>query len=133
MSISFEKALGIREHSMRLRVERAEVLSSNLANVDTPNFKAKDIDFQTELATRLSPPVSKRLRSTHAGHIGQSSMGPSISEQLYRTPSQPAIDGNTVEEHVEHAEFMQNSQEFQIAFTLLNGSFKGLKKAIRGE
>jgi flagellar basal-body rod protein FlgB len=54
-------------------------------------------------------------------------------EKKYRVPSQPSIDGNSVEEHVEHAEFMKNSLDFQVAFTLLNSSFKGLSKALRGE
>ena len=62
--------------------------------------------------------------------IGNTPGGAPLS---YRTPSQPSIDGNTVDEHIEHAEFMENSLEFQTAFTLLNSRFKGLISAIRGE
>lgn len=133
MAISFDRALGIREQAMKLRVERASILSSNLANTDTPNFKARDIDFFGELQSRMSTGSLNTMRTTHEGHRALDASGSHSSERLYRTPSQPSIDGNSVEEHVEHAEFMKNNLEFQVAFTLLNSSFKGLTKAIRGE
>ncbi len=133
MSISFENALGGREQAMRLRADRANVLSSNLANIDTPNYKARDIDFYSELKARMSEGSSTRIMSTHANHIDVSPTSSSALEKKYRVPSQPSIDGNSVEEHVEHAEFMKNSLDFQVAFTLLNGSFKGISKALRGE
>ncbi len=133
MAISFENAIGMREQAMRLRADRASVLASNLANADTPGFKARDIDFQAELKARTTDSGSQTLRSTHSGHIGVADLGLEGSERLYRIPSQPSIDGNSVEEHVEHSEFMKNSLEFQVAFQLLNSGFKGLSKAVRGE
>lgn len=131
MAISFDKALGLREHALQLRVQRAGVLSSNIANIDTPNFKARDIDFQSELSARTSLSATS-AKATSQGHMQLKDFGED-SSQVYRIPSQPSIDGNTVEEHVEHAEFMKNSLEFQVAFQLLNSSFKGLRKAVRGE
>ena len=137
MALTFENALGIREDAMRLRVERANVLSTNLANVDTPNFKARDIDFHAELTSRLGENDGDvrmaRIQTTHQGHLDISANELGDTNRLYRTPHQMSIDGNSVEEHVEHAEFMKNSMEFQLSFVLLNGSFKGLQKAIRGE
>lgn len=133
MAINFESALGMREHSMRIRAERANVLSSNLANVDTPNYKARDLDFQSALKDRMNQSGGKSLSTSHSGHMSLQMAGGGSTDRLYRTPSQPSIDGNSVEEHVEHAEFMKNSLEFQVSFTLLNSSFKGLQKAIRGE
>lgn len=133
MSISFENALGIREQAMRLRADRANILSSNLANVDTPNYKARDIDFQAVLKARMDGGADSRMYATHSNHIALSTPGYAGLEKKYRVPSQPSIDGNSVEEHVEHAEFMKNSLDFQVAFTLLNSSFKGLSKALRGE
>lgn len=132
MSISFENALGYREHAFRLRADRAAVLSSNLANVDTPNFKARDIDFKQAYQERLGDKSTVRIRSTREGHVGFD-MASAQAERLYRIPTQPSIDGNSVEEHIEHAEFMKNSLEFQAAFTILNSGFKGLQKAIKGE
>ena len=134
MGISFDNALGIYESALRIRGQRASLLSSNLANVDTPNYKAQDIDFQQALKNSMtksgdSPPI----KATQNGHMGFNSAEAAMAERFYRTPTQPAIDGNTVEEHVEHAEFMKNSLEFQASFTMLNSRFKGLTKAIKGE
>ena len=47
MSISFDKALGIHEKALGFRAQRAEVLANNIANADTPNYKARDLDFQS--------------------------------------------------------------------------------------
>ncbi|WP_370978945.1 flagellar basal body rod protein FlgB [Agaribacterium sp. ZY112] len=133
MAINFDSALGVKEHAMRLRAHRADVLSSNLANVNTPNYKARDIDFTAELKAQMDGGVSRHLSTRHQGHINLADTQAGAYEKLYRVPHQQSIDGNTVEEHVEHGEFMRNSLEFQVGFTLLNSSFKGLSKALRGE
>lgn len=132
MAISFQNAIGMREHAFTLRAERASVLSSNLANVDTPNYKARDIDFQSELKRRMGGSDIQHGRMTHSAHMSLDG-GASDTDQMYRIPSQPSIDGNSVEAHVEHAEFMKNSLEFQVAFTLLNSGFKGMTKALTGQ
>lgn len=137
MAISFHNALGMREAALTVRAERASVLASNLANADTPNYKAKDIDFSQALNAKMAAGGHSGLHVTSARHMnlnGGNTVGTSnASEQMYRTPGQPSIDGNSVEEQVEHAEFMKNSLEFQTAFTLLNSSFAGLRKAIKGD
>lgn len=132
MAISFQKAVGLPEAALRLRAERASVLSSNLANSDTPNYKARDLDFQKALKSQLEGSDSS-MKKTHAGHLDVSNGVRANEDYSYRIPQQPSIDGNTVEENVEHAEFTRNNLEFQAAFTFLNGNFKGLQKAIRGE
>lgn len=137
MAMSFDKALGLHEAVLKLRVERASVLSSNLANVDTPNYKARDLDFHAVLNQQLHTQELNnqqgRMISTNEGHQGNGGVGRPESDFFYRTPSQPSVDGNTVDESIEHAEYSKNSMEFQIAFTLLNSKFKGLSKAIKGE
>ncbi len=133
MAISFDKALGMQEAALKLRVERAGVLSSNLANTDTPNYKARDINFQEALSSQMDGNSIGRMRATNSGHIDHSSGGRPDHEFYYRTPTQPSIDGNTVEENTEHAEFMKNNMEFQAAFTFLNSRFKGMTKAITGQ
>ncbi len=133
MAITFDKAFGLQESALRLRVERAGVLSSNLANADTPGYKARDINFHEALASQMSGQQTGRMAATRGGHIDQSSGMRPEHEFYYRMPTQPSIDGNTVEENTEHAEFMKNSLEFQSAFTFLNSRIKGLQKAIRGE
>ncbi len=134
MTISFENALGTYEVALKLRSDRASVLSSNLANADTPNYKARDFNFHQALKSQTDNMSDRvNLTKTSNGHMNFSSAERGLADRLYRIPNQPAIDGNTVEEQVEHAEFMKNSLEFQTAFTMLNGRFKGLTKAITGE
>lgn len=134
MSINFKNALGSFEAALKLRTQRAEILSSNLANADTPNFKARDFDFSKALAAQISAGTpNDRVHATHGAHLPGGASGQAGIDLQYRTPTQPSVDGNTVDEHIEHAEFMSNSLEFQVAFTLLNSRFKGLTSAIKGE
>ena len=131
MAISFESALGDHEKALRLRTLRAATLANNLANSDTPNFKAKDLDFKKMLDQEISNSAS--LTRTDPQHL-QGEIEPSPSDELlYRIPQQPSIDGNTVEDQVENAEYMKNALAFQASFEFLNDEFKGLQSAIRGE
>ncbi|MBX2808014.1 MAG: flagellar basal body rod protein FlgB [Cellvibrionaceae bacterium] len=133
MAISFSKALGLHEQALQVRTHRGAVLANNLANADTPGFKARDIDFKAVLRgqSALSAVATPMTLSNKKHFAGQSLS--SDNHHLYRIPQQPSIDGNTVEEQVEHAAYMENSLAFQASFTLLNSKFKGLMNAIRGE
>ncbi|MDX6020088.1 flagellar basal body rod protein FlgB [Scandinavium sp. V105_16] len=116
MSITFDKALGVHPQAVALRLSRAELLSANLANVDTPNFQAKDIDFAAEM--------QRSQRDFFPG---------SAPQEMYRVPYQPSSDGNTVALDVEQAEFSKNVQDFQMSLAFLNMKFTGLKKVIEGK
>lgn len=100
MSINFDKALGSAERALRFRSQRAEVLSNNIANADTPNFKARDLDFSAVLASQtkggLATPFS--LKTTNPKHIAVNELVSDIhgGALLYSTPNQPSIDQNTV-------------------------------------
>jgi len=134
MAISFDKALGIHEDAMHFRGHRAAVLANNLANADTPNYKARDVDFQSALADKMNPKHKTiDLQTTHQSHREAKGLEMGDGGLMYRTPQQPSIDGNTVEEQVEHAQYMENSLAFQASFTFLNGRFKGLMGAIKGD
>ncbi len=133
MPISFERAFSIHDDALALRGRRSSILASNIANVDTPDYKARDIDFGAMLkraAATTSPPVS--LAKTHRGHI---SARPDIgaTELKYRNPLHPSLDGNTVDAHVEQAKFAENAMLYQTSFTFLNGKVNGLMKALKGE
>jgi flagellar basal-body rod protein FlgB len=141
MAISFKSALGIHEQALYLRADRAEVLANNLANADTPNFKARDIDFAAQLqraAEALQQPANANVfsadqpRRTDPRHLGLTAADGS-GELLYRVPDQPSIDGNTVEENQEMARFAKNGMDFQASLYFLNAKFRGLQTAIRGE
>ncbi|MBF6040781.1 MULTISPECIES: flagellar basal body rod protein FlgB [Pseudomonas] len=137
MSINFEKALGPAARALIYRSQRAEILSNNIANADTPNFKARDLDFSTVLAsqTKETPATPFSLKTTNVKHItGQESASDIYGGALlYGTPAQPAIDQNTVDQQVEIAKYTENGIRFDAAFTRLNGAFKGLLKALRGD
>ena len=140
MAISFEQALGIHEQALKVRTSRARLIANNLANADTPNFKARDIDFKHILnQAEANNSRELTLHRTNRRHQidlmtnGTVKLGDGMVDLLYRTPAQASIDGNTVDEHIEHSEFMANALAFQASFTLLNKKFMGLRSAIRGE
>lgn len=134
MAISFDQATGFFEKTLNLRAQRAEVLANNLANADTPHYKARDLDFKSLLDKQLGAESSRHvgMAKTRDNHL-QGNVSVAEGELMYRTPQQPSVDGNTVEEQVEHSHYMQNSLAFQASFTMLNGRFKGLMSAIKGE
>lgn len=130
MPISFDQALGVHEQALRLRAKRADVLAANLANADTPHYKARDFDFNRALqSARQSQGVA--LKTTHANHLPAD--GNSSAEVLYRVPNQPSLDGNTVDSQTEQAAFAQNALEYQASLNFLSARFKSLRAAIRGE
>ena len=132
MSINFDSALGIHADALRVRSQRAELLASNLANTDTPNYKARDIDFQSAMKMAESG-QSSSMQTTNSKHI-QSSGGQFSSPAVqFRTTMQDSLDGNTVDEQIEQAQFMQNSVQYQASLNFLGGKFKSLLTAIRGE
>jgi flagellar basal-body rod protein FlgB len=120
MSIRIEDAIGIHSRALELRVQRSEILASNLANEDTPGFQARDFDFSGEM---------QRLDSAISGGAFGAAQTPELQ---YRIPTQPSLDGNTVELSMEQAEFSKNAMDFQTSLTFLNSKFRGLKQAIEG-
>lgn len=135
MSISFDRALGIHQQALGFRAQRAEVLANNIANADTPNYKARDLDFASVLAAQTAKdkvgPVS--LARTNTQHIPAEGVSGGEPGLVYRTPLHASIDQNTVDLQIEQANYAENSVQFQASFTFLNSKFKGLVNALRGE
>jgi flagellar basal-body rod protein FlgB len=126
-----DNLFGIHATALKLRAHRAELLAANIANADTPNFKARDIDFRQTL--KLAATNSGEMVTTNARHInsaGHSKMG---AEIMYRTPTQASLDGNTVDLQTERSAFLENSMMYQASLRFLNGRISGLMTAIRGE
>ncbi|MDX5327634.1 MAG: flagellar basal body rod protein FlgB [Marinobacter sp.] len=132
MAITFDKALGIHEHALQARVQRAEVLANNLANADTTGYKARDIDFRAMMQKAQESVSGLQMATTHQGHMDTSSPG-SDGELLYRNPHQPSVDGNTVDAQEEQSRFMRNAMDYQASFQFLSSRFSGLTKALKGE
>ncbi len=131
MAISFDKALGIHQYSVGVRERRAEVLASNIANADTPGYKAKDLSFEKALKNARHG-QSFNLSKTSERHI-PGSLNIS-SDVLFRIPNQPDTgDGNTVDVQTERAGYMQNSMEYQASLTFLSSKIQTMRKAIKGE
>ncbi len=132
MPFSFDSYLSVHEPALHLRAKRAQVLASNLANVDTPNYKARDIDFQAALKTVRGGQTAGMLRGTHANHIQPQSF---ISgyELQYRNPYQASLDGNTVEHQVEMAAYSDNAMRYLANLRFLSGKFNTLRTAIKGQ
>ena len=131
MAISFDKALGVQPHAMLIRSRRAEMLATNIANADTPGYKAKDIDFASALKTAKSNQLSgNTMVRTNEKHIAGGTRSVA-SNELFRTPNQTDTgDGNSVDIQVERNLYTQNAMEYQASVQFLNGKFKGLKKAL---
>ncbi|KKA44461.1 MULTISPECIES: flagellar basal body rod protein FlgB [Salinivibrio] len=131
MAITFDNALGVHQHTVGVRGKRAETLSSNIANANTPGYKAQDIDFQRALKAATSE-ASIGLSRTNERHIAASSQV--MGEKKYRIPTQPDTgDGNTVDAQLEKNLFMQNALEYQASLDFLGSKFKNMKKALNGK
>ena len=131
MSLTIDSALGIHPEALKVRARRTEVLASNMANADTPGFKARDIDFKAALSQaqhQMHQPTQ-----TRAGHLPGTSAGMPGGESLYRIPLQPSLDGNTVDIQTEQAAFAENAVQYQASLRFLTGKFQGLQRAIKGE
>ena len=135
MSISFESALGIHDKALSFRAQRAEVLANNMANADTPNFKARDLDFASVLAEQSAKSAGGefQLNRSNSRHIDAQGLVSADAALRYRMPAEPSLDQNTVDLQKEQSSYAENSVQFQASFTLLNSKFKGLISALRGE
>lgn len=130
MAISFDNALGIHQHTVGVRERNSEVIASNIAQANTPGFKAKGMDFKKALQAASSG-ASISLSRTDGRHIPASKVV--AGEMLYRTPTQPDTgDGNTVDVDLERNLFMQNQLRHQASLDFLGSKFKNLTKAITG-
>jgi len=134
MALSLDTVFGVHEQALKLRAKRTELIASNLANADTPGYKARDIDFQAALKQAASGSDLGNMKTTHSNHISTSMAGEGALAELikYRVPQQPALDGNTVETHVEQAAFAKNAIEYQATLKFLEGRSKGILSAIKG-
>ncbi|WP_421133854.1 flagellar basal body rod protein FlgB [Alteromonas sp. A079] len=138
MAINLDKLVGFHQNALTIRTERMEVISGNLANANTPGYKAKDINFNKamEAAMRNSGGTPKttdgHLNRTHEKHLkGSSTSVASNFDLQYRIPTQPDTgDGNTVEVQSERNQFLDNGLRYQASLAFLNGKIKGMKKAL---
>ena len=125
-----DKIFGVHSQALRVRARRAEVLAANMANADTPGYKARDIDFKQVLQRQTGPTV--RLAATRPGHIQPAADTVPAAQLKYRVPQQAAMDGNTVELEAEQAQFSTNAMQYQATLRFLDGKIQGLLTALKG-
>jgi flagellar basal-body rod protein FlgB len=130
--------LRFNETALSLRSQRQEVLASNIANADTPNYKARDIDFTNALQGALSRATQPQgpLKTTAPAHIAEGPLDgktlPDGTPVLYRNVVQGAVDGNTVDMDTERTQFADNALRYEAGITMINHQIHNLLAAIQG-
>ncbi|NOG32736.1 flagellar basal body rod protein FlgB [Halomonas sp. TBZ9] len=138
-----ESAFNYHQQALGLRHARHEVLAANIANADTPNYKARDIDFSSELKRAVDSGVQASqgqgglaLALTSQRHLpgqGPAMSGANNLDLLYRVPDQPSLDGNTVDMDEERTQFADNAVRYRVALSMMNSRIQGLKNAMQPE
>lgn len=129
-----DQYLSFHEAVLSVRGQRQQMLASNIANADTPNYKARDIDFSAAMSHALnrSAGVSKELSKTTSSHLNaQGAVDGTAS--LYRPNVQGSVDGNTVDMDVERNQFTDNALRYEASLTILNMQIRGILSAIQGQ
>ena len=118
--------------ALSLRQQRQEVLAANIANADTPHYKARDFDFNKALqdamgnGNNLNLPATE-LKLTSARHIPGQAETQATAELLYRQPFQPSLDGNTVDMDVERVQFADNTARYQADLSIISSRLRSLR------
>lgn len=130
-----DEMLNFHAQALRVRDQRQQVLASNIANADTPHYKARDLDFKAALQGALSGSPAAggvTLATTAPGHLTAPPGPAADSGLLYRTPAQGSVDGNTVDVDAERAAFAENAVHYEFNLTRLSQQIKGLLAVIQG-
>lgn len=127
--------LNFHAQALKVRDQRQQVLASNIANADTPHYKARDLDFKATLQGALKGAGSSggvTVATTAPGHLPGTPGVAADAGLLYRTPAQGSVDGNTVDMDAERAAFADNTVHYEFNLTRLSQQIKGLLAVIQG-
>ncbi len=124
------RIFGVHEPALQARARRLEVLAQNIANADTPNYKARDLDFKAALSQASSSDTAMRTTQTTHFTVGQE-LPP--DDMRFRVPFNTSFDGNTVEMSVEQAQYGKAAADYQATLSFLESRVSGLRKALRGD
>jgi flagellar basal-body rod protein FlgB len=132
MNSPLDAALAFHQRALDVRAQRQQLIASNIANADTPNYKARDIDFRSALEAALKPGASAAgLARTAPGHLGGSG-AVAGAPLLYRQTVQASVDGNSVDIDVERAQFADNALRYEANLMFISGQIRGMLSAIQG-
>lgn len=117
---------------LELLAQRQQVLAGNIANADTPGYKARDVDFASAL--KLARGASSTTpAATQAGHLPLAGSGSDQAAVVFRGAEQPNIDGNTVDLDRERANFADNAMRYEATLRFINGHVRTMLSAITGQ
>ena len=133
MALNLDTYIGVHADALKLQSRRMEVIADNLANSDTPGYKARDIDFRAAMASAGGADAPVKLATTNPGHLGTDPAIGANASLKYRVPLAPALDGNTVDAQQEQAAFADNTVRYQATLTFLSSRFRSLMTAITGQ
>ena len=129
-----DKELLFQHDALKLLTRRQDILASNIANVDTPGYQARDINFSQQLQAAANKNVQKiegvSLALTSGKHISASAPTLNNSQLLYRIPDQPSADGNTVDMDRERVNYADNTVKYQTSLTILSSQLKNMMSVI---
>ena len=129
MSIGLESVFSLHDQVLQVQSRRMELIASNLANTDTPNYKARDIDFR-EALSQAGNSAGSNMVLTDEEHITKSGVIDGASSE-YRIPLQPSMDGNTVDSNMEKTAMAEASMRYESTLTFLSRKIEGLRSAMR--
>ena len=127
MSAQFGSILGKQAQGLYFHAQRAELLAANIANAETPGYRARDVDFRSALRTA----GAERMVQSHAEHMPANA---NFNTQVYyRRPAQASINGNGVDMPMEQSAYAENAVRYQVNLRFLDGKIKSLMLALRGD
>lgn len=132
MLSKIDNEIAFVQSALDLRARRQEILAANIANSDTPNYKARDLDFSAALKSAMGGSNGAlSMTRTSSRHLDGISAGAGISAQVkYRESTQPSLDGNTVDVDVERAHFAENALHYQFLLDRAAGAFRLMTQAV---
>ena len=134
MSSRLDEAMRFHQTALNTRAYRQQVIASNIANADTPNYKARDVDFREALKGAMAGKSGNlALNATSARHLADAGASPLEANLKFRNDQQGAVDGNTVNMDVERSAFAENAVQYQASVTFINGLITGMQRAIQGQ
>jgi flagellar basal-body rod protein FlgB len=135
MPTPLDRLLDLPQAALGVRATRQQALASNIANADTPHFKARDLDFRSALQSAMGGSVGGpvELARTSTRHLAAQGGGALDQSMMYRTETQSSVDGNTVDMDVERAAFAENSVQYEALLTFISGRLRTMQNAIQGQ
>lgn len=135
MPAALDNYLGFQQKALTLRAYRQELLASNIANADTPHYKARDIDFKSALKNAMSGGLEGQvgLAQTSPRHLAGENANPFGAALAYRSEFQSAVDGNTVNMDIERAAFAENAIHVEALLTFIRGRLNTMQTALQSQ